>query len=118
METKTYTVPISNIDSIQLNLFDFIPEGISKNEYIESKIEERINSKPDFDVDNSKWALNDYNTFSYVNPVCPKCGSKKINKKGSVKRNKQGIDRMSLIIDYKLMNVKNANIGSQPSLIS
>lgn len=93
METKTYTVPISNIDSIQLNLFDFIPEGISKNEYIESKIEERINSKPDLDVDNSKWALNDYNNFSYVNPVCPKCGSKKINKKGSVKRNKQGIDR-------------------------
>ncbi|AMK16015.1 transposase [Methanobrevibacter olleyae] len=67
----------TNINFIQLKLFDFKNEKINPNEIIEK----RLNKRPKIKNNNQKLFLDENNTFSYVNPVCSVCGSHKIIKK-------------------------------------
>ena len=43
--------------------------------------------------------LDENNTFKYVNPECPKCGSHKIIKKGTITKEKQNI--LGKTIEFK-----------------
>lgn len=67
----------SNIDFIQLKLFDFSDENIDQ----EKIISERLNKVPNFENTNQKLFLDENNTFKYDIPICPNCGSHKIIKK-------------------------------------
>ena len=67
----------SNIDFIQLKLFDFSDEKIDP----EKIISERLNKNSKIDNTNQKLFLDENNTFKYDNPICPVCGSHKIIKK-------------------------------------
>ena len=78
----------SNLNFIQLKLFDFSDEKIDQ----EKIISERLNKVPNFENTNSKLFLDENNTFKYDNPICPVCGSHKIIKKGTIKKNKQNIN--------------------------
>ena len=78
----------SNIDFIQLKLYDFSDEKIDQ----EKIISERLNKVPNFENTNSKLFLDENNTFKYDNPICPVCGSHKIIKKGTITKNKQNIN--------------------------
>lgn len=78
----------TNINFIQLKLFDFKNEKINPNEIIEK----RLNKRPKIKNNNQKLFLDENNTFSYVNPVCPVCGSHKIIKKGKITKIKQNIN--------------------------
>ena len=78
----------SNLNFIQLKLFDFENEVIDPNEIIDK----RLNKTPEIKNNNQKLFLDENNTFSYVNPVCPVCGSHKIIKKGKITKTKQNIN--------------------------
>ena len=78
----------SNIDFIQLKLFDFSDEKIDQ----EKIISERLNKMPNFENTNQKLFLDENNTFKYDTPICPDCGAHKIIKKGSITKNKQNIN--------------------------
>ena len=75
-------VPVlnSNIDFIQLKLYDFSDEKIDH----EKIISERLNKNPKIENTNQKLFLDENNTFRYDNPICPVCGSHKIIKKGTI----------------------------------
>ena len=70
----------SNIDFIQLKLYDFSDEKIDQ----EKIISERLNKSPKIENTNQKLFLDENNTFKYDNPICPVCGSRKIIKKGTI----------------------------------
>lgn len=78
----------SNLNFIQLKLFDFENEKIDPNEIIEK----RLNKTSKIKNNNQKLFLDENNTFSYVNPVCPVCESHKIIKKGKITKTKQNIN--------------------------
>ena len=78
----------TNINFIQLKLFDFENEEIDPNEIIEK----RLNKIPKITNNNPKLLLDENNTFSYVNPICPVCGSYTIIKKGKITKIKQNIN--------------------------
>ena len=78
----------SNLNFIQLKLYDFSDEKIDQ----EKIISERLNKVPNFENTNSKLFLDENNTFKYDNPICPVCGSHKIIKKGTITKNKQNIN--------------------------
>ena len=78
----------SNIDFIQLKLFDFSDEKIDQ----EKIISERLNKMPNFENTNQKLFLDENNTFKYDTPICPDCGAHKIIKKGTITKNKQNIN--------------------------
>ena len=78
----------SNIDFIQLKLFDFSDEKIDP----EKIISERLNKSSNIENTNQKLFLDENNTFKYDNPICPVCGSHKIIKKGTITKNKQNIN--------------------------
>lgn len=75
----------SNINFIQLKLFDFFEEKID----YEKIISKRLNKNLKIENSNQKLFLDENNLFSYVDPVCPICGSHKIIKKGTITKNKQ-----------------------------
>ena len=75
----------SNINFIQLKLFDFSEEKIGP----EKIISKRLNKNPKIENSNQKLFLDENNLFSYVDPVCLVCGSHKIIKKGTITKNKQ-----------------------------
>ena len=77
MTKQNKFVPNTNINFIQLKLFDFENEEIDPNEIIEK----RLNKIPKITNNNPKLLLDENNTFSYVNPICPVCGSYTIIKK-------------------------------------
>ena len=58
----------------------------------EKIISERLNKSPNIENTNQKLFLDENNTFSYVNPICPVCGAHKIIKKGTITKNKQNIN--------------------------
>ena len=78
----------SNLNFIQLKLYDFSDEKIDH----EKIISERLNKNPKIENINQKLFLDENNTFKYDNPVCPICGSHKIIKKGTITKNKQNIN--------------------------
>ena len=78
----------SNIDFIQLKLYDFSDEKIDQ----EKIISERLNKSPKIENTNKKLFLDENNTFKYDNPICPVCESHKIIKKGTITKNKQNIN--------------------------
>lgn len=61
----------SNLDFIQLKLFDFSEEKIDH----EKIISERLNKNPKIKNTNQKLLLDENNTFKYDNSICPVCGS-------------------------------------------
>ena len=77
MTKQILNVLNSNIDFIQLKLFDFSDEKIDR----EKIISERLNKNPKIENTNQKLFLDENNTFRYDNPICPVCGSHKIIKK-------------------------------------
>ena len=70
----------SNIDVIQLKLYDFSDEKIDQ----EKIISERLNKSPEIENTNQKLFLDENNTFKYDKPICPVCGSHKIIKKSTI----------------------------------
>ena len=78
----------SNLDFIQLKLYDFSDEKIDH----EKIISERLNKNPKIENTNQKLLLDENNTFKYDNPTCPVCGAHKIIKKGKITKNKQNIN--------------------------
>jgi hypothetical protein len=80
MTKQTKSVLNSNIDFIQLKLYDFSDEKIDH----EKLISERLNKNPKIENTNQKLFLDENNTFKYDNPICPVCGSHKIIKKGTI----------------------------------
>ena len=78
----------SNLDFIQLKLYDFSDEKIDH----EKIISERLNKNPKIENTNQKLLLDENNTFKYDNPTCPVCGAHKIIKKGTITKNKQNIN--------------------------
>ena len=78
----------SNLNFIQLKLFDFSEEKID----YEKIISERLNKSPNIENTNQKLFLDENNIFSYVNPICPVCGTHKIIKKCTITKNKQNIN--------------------------
>ena len=83
-------VPVlnSNIDFIQLKLYDFSDEKIDH----EKIISERLNKNPKIENTNQKLFLDENNTFKYDNPICPNCAAHIIIKKGTITKNKQNIN--------------------------
>lgn len=61
----------SNLNFIQLKLFDFSEEKIDR----EKIISERLNKNPNFKNTNYKLFLDENNIFLYVNPICPRLWS-------------------------------------------
>lgn len=57
----------TNLNFIQLKLFDFSEEKID----YEKIISERLNKSPNIENTNQKLFLDENNIFSYVNPICP-----------------------------------------------
>ena len=88
MTKQIVSVLNSNIDFIQLKLYDFSDEKIDQ----EKIISERLNKNPKIENTNQKLILDENNTFKYDNPICPVCGSHKIIKKGTITKNKQNIN--------------------------
>ena len=88
MTKQNKFAPNSNLNFIQLKLFDFSEEKID----YEKIISERLNKSPNIENINQKLFLDENNIFSYVNPICPVCGAHKIIKKGTITKNKQNID--------------------------
>lgn len=88
MTKQTLNVLNSNINFIQLKLYDFSDEKIDQ----EKIISERLNKNPKIENTNQKLILDENNTFKYDNPICPVCGSHKIIKKGTITKNKQNIN--------------------------
>lgn len=88
MTKQIVSVLNSNIDFIQLKLYDFSDEKIDQ----EKIISERLHKNPKIENTNQKLFLDENNTFKYDNPICPVCGSHKIIKKGTIKKNKQNIN--------------------------
>ncbi len=80
MTKQILNVLNSNIDFIQLKLFDFSDEKIDQ----EKIISERLNKSSKIENTNQKLFLDENNTFKYDNPICPVCGSHKIIKKGTM----------------------------------
>ena len=78
MTNKYKSALNSNINFIQVKLFDFDNDKIDR----EKIISERLNKVPEIENINKELFLDENNVFSYVNPVCPVCGSHKIIKKG------------------------------------
>ena len=102
MTKQILNVLNSNIDFIQLKLFDFSDEKIDR----EKIISERLNKNPKIENTNQKLFLDENNTFKYDNPICPVCGSHKIIKKGTITKNKQNING-------KPRNSENSNINAK-----
>ena len=67
----------SNLNFIQLKLFDFSEEKID----YEKIISKRLNKSPNIENTNQKLFLDENNIFPYVNPICQVCGAHKIIKK-------------------------------------
>ena len=88
MTKQTKSVLNSNINFIQLKLYDFSDEKIDQ----EKIISERVNKNPKIENTNQKLFLDENNTFKYDNLICPVCGSHKIIKKGTITKNKQNIN--------------------------
>lgn len=88
MTNKYKSALNSNINFIQVKLFDFNDGKINR----EKIILERLNKSPEIENINKELFLDENNVFSYVNPVCPVCGSHKIIKKGNIVKNKQNIN--------------------------
>lgn len=88
MTKQIVSVLNSNMDFIQLKLYDFSDEKIDQ----EKIISERLNINPKIENTNQKLILDKNNTFKYDNPICPVCGSHKIIKKGTITKNKQNIN--------------------------
>ena len=88
MTNKYKSALNSNINFIQVKLFDFNDGKIDR----EKIISERLNKVPEIENINKELFLDENNVFSYVNPVCPVCGSHKIIKKGKIVKNKQNIN--------------------------
>ena len=78
----------SNLNFIQLKLFDFSEEKID----YEKIISKRLNKSPNIENTNQKLFLDENNIFPYVNPICQVCGAHKIIKKGTITKNKQNIN--------------------------
>ena len=88
MTKQILNVLNSNIDFIQLKLFDFSDEKIDQ----EKIISERLNKSSKIENTNQKLFLDENNTFKYDNLICPVCGSHKIIKKGTITKKKQNIN--------------------------
>ena len=90
----------NNIDFIQLKLCDFSEEIIDQDKLIS----ERLNKSLNIENTNHKLFLDENNTFRYDNPICPVCGSHKINKK--TKKQTPTKNSSILAIIYTMSNFK------------
>lgn len=77
MTNKYKSALNTNINFIQVKLFDFDDGKINR----EKIISERLDKSPEIENINKELFLDENNEFSYVNPVCPVCRSHKIIKK-------------------------------------
>lgn len=74
----------STLNFLQLKLFDFSNEKVDFKETLDKK----LNKCSKIENNSHELFLDENNKFSYVNPICPVCGSYKIIKKGIIKREK------------------------------
>ena len=102
MSKQNKSVFNSNIDFIQLKLYDFFDEKIDQ----EKIISERLNKTPNFENTNNKLFLDENNTFKYDNPIYPVCENYKIIKKGTIKKNNR-IQRTTISIQKMWKKIRN-----------
>ena len=95
----------SNLDFIQLKLFDFSKEKIDHKKIISKS----LNKHPKIQNTNQKLFLDENNTFKYDNPICPVCGSHKIIKKSTITKNKQNINGKTIQIRDQQYQCKKCN---------
>lgn len=102
MTKQNKFVPNSNLNFIQLKLFDFSEEKIDH----EKIISERLNKSPNIENTNQKLFLDENNIFSYVNPICPVVDLLKLSKRHNNKKQTKYQWK-------KLQNSKNSNINAK-----
>ena len=76
MKSENKSIPNNNIHFIQLKLFDFMDEKPDFNKTLNKRLNQESSFSNDYSLE-----LDENNTFKYINPECPKCGSHKIIKK-------------------------------------
>ena len=86
MTTTNKSISNNSIHFIQLKLFDFMDGKPNFNETLNKRLNQETSLSNDYSLE-----LDENNTFKYINPECPKCGSHKIIKKGTITKNKQNI---------------------------
>lgn len=94
MKTTNKSISNNTINYIQLKLFDFVDGKPNFDEVLKKRLNEDISLNNSNSIE-----LDENNTFKYVNPSCPKCGSHKIIKKGTVTKNKQNM--LGKVIEFK-----------------
>ena len=94
MKTTNKSISNNTINYIQLKLFDFVDEKPNFDEVLKKRLNEDISLNNSNSIE-----LDENNIFKYVNPSCPKCGSHKIIKKGTVTKNKQNM--LGKVIEFK-----------------
>ena len=94
MKTTNKSISNNSIHFIQLKLFDFMDEKPNFDEILNKRLKQESSLSKDYSLE-----LDENNTFKYVNPECPKCGSHKIIKKGTITKEKQNI--LGKTIEFK-----------------
>jgi len=79
MKTTNKSISNNSIHLIQLKLFDFMDEKPNFDEILNKRLKQQTSFSNNYSLE-----LDENNTFKYVNPECPKCGSHKIIKKGTI----------------------------------
>ena len=104
MQTKNKPISNNTIHFIQLQLFDFIDEKPNFKKTLNKRLNQESSLSNDYSLE-----LDENNTFKYINPTCPKCGSHKIIKKGTITKNKQNILEKSVEFKEQQYQCKNYN---------
>lgn len=91
---------VGRITSVQTKLTDY---ELFKEDF-QKGIDKRLNKSPDLEINNPDLELDENNRLSYLNPVCPKCGSTNIIKKGPL--HKEKINEKGDVINYQEQQYK------------
>ena len=80
MKSENKSISNDSIHFIQLKLFDFMDGKPNFDETLNKRLNQYSSLSNDYSLE-----LDENNTFKYINPECPKCGSHKIIiKKGTI----------------------------------
>ena len=104
MQTKNESISNNSIHFIQLKLFDFMDGKPTFKKTLNKRLNQESSLSNDYSLE-----LDENNTFKYINPECPKCGSHKIIKKGTITKNKQNILGKSVEFKEQQYQCKSCN---------
>ena len=104
MKSENKSISNDSIHFIQLKLFDFMDGKPNFDETLNKRLNQYSSLSNDYSLE-----LDENNTFKYINPECPKCGSHKIIKKGTITKNKQNILGKSVEFKEQQYQCKSCN---------